>query len=122
MSPALAPGDVYAARKLRRPRRGEVVFLPHPHRLDLWMAKRVIGLPGETVTIRDGIVYADGSPVDEWTTDATGPDGEWEVAPDHMFVLSDARHRTLSDSRSMGPVPLRPAYTAWFRYRRVPPP
>lgn len=118
MSPALAPGDRFVARRLGRPERGTVVFFPHPGRLDMWLAKRVIGLPGETVRIRDGKVLIDWTPLSDWTTESTTPDGEWPVPDGHMFVLSDARHRTLSDSRVMGPVPMRPGYAAWFRYRR----
>lgn len=119
MSPALTPGDSFVARRLRRPRRGKVVFFPHPNRPELWLVKRIVGLSGETVAVHAGTVRIDGADLDEsWTTDPTEPDGRWKVPPGHMFVLSDARHRTLADSRTIGPVPLRPAFTPWFRYRR----
>ena len=119
MSPALTPGDTFLARRLRRPQRGVVALFPHPDRPELWLAKRVIGLAGETLSVHAGLVYVDGVELEEpWTTDDTGPDGEWAIPSRHMFVLSDARHRTLADSRTMGPVPVRGAHTPWLRYRQ----
>ena len=119
MSPALTPGDTFLARRMRRPVRGAVIFFPHPQQPSMWLAKRIVGLPGETVGIHDGAVHIDGVELDEpWTTDVTRPDGEWAVGGNQILVLSDARHRTLADSRTMGPVPLEDAYVALFRYRR----
>lgn len=119
MSPALLPGDRFLARRLRNPRRGQVVFFPHPRRQDFWLVKRVVGLPGESLTIEGGSVRIDGEPVDEpWALDATHPEGRWEIPSRHMFVLSDARRRTTTDSRTLGPVPIRPSYRVGLRYRR----
>ena len=119
MSPALAPGDRMLARRARRLRRGQVVFFPHPHHDDFWLVKRVIGLPGETVRITGGTVQVDGGVISEpWAGGATLPEGEWQVPPGHMFVLSDARHRTRADSRTLGPVPTRGAYVSLLRYGR----
>lgn len=118
MSPSLNPGDRFLARRQRRPRRGTVVFFPHPHRPDFWLVKRVIGLPGEPVTIRDGRVWINGTTLeDPWGSSPTEPGGSWHVPEDHVFVLSDARHRTRADSRSLGPVPIRGSYVARMRYR-----
>jgi signal peptidase I len=49
-----------AAFSLRPPRRWEVVALRHPRHADEILVKRVVGLPGELIEIRDGDVYADG--------------------------------------------------------------
>ena len=64
--------------------------------------KRVIGLPGETVEIRDGKVYIDGSetPLDDSFTPEP-PQGDWgpEVVPEgSYFMLGDNRNRS-KDSR-----------------------
>ena len=119
MSPALQPGDCFLARRLRRPRRGTVVFFPHPDRADFWLAKRIVGLPGELVEVDDGEVTVDGDVLtDPWTVDSTSPSGRWAVPRHHIFVLSDARHRTRADSRSLGPIPMEEAYVAVFRYHR----
>lgn len=119
MSPALQPGDRYLARRTRKPRRGSVVFFPHPDRVDFWLAKRIVGLPGETVEVHEGEVKIGGERlVEPWTMDPTSPPGRWHVPPEHVFVLSDARHRTRADSRSLGAIPLDHAYVAVFRYRK----
>jgi signal peptidase I len=58
------PGDRVlldrAVFQVRTPRRWEVVALRDPRRADRLAVKRVVGLPGETVEIRDGDVYIDG--------------------------------------------------------------
>lgn len=119
MSPALEPGDRFLARRLHRPRRGAIVFFPHPERSDFWLAKRVVGLPGEVVEIADGEVLVDGNVLlERHTVDPAGPPGRWRIPDRHAFVLSDARHRTRADSRTFGPIPLHEAHVAVLRYRR----
>jgi signal peptidase I len=58
------PGDRVLLDKaifqVRSPRRWEVVAFRDPRQPDQVSVKRVVGLPGETIEIRDGDVYADG--------------------------------------------------------------
>jgi hypothetical protein len=49
-----------AAFSLRPPRRWEIVALRHPQQADEILVKRVVGLPGELLEIRDGDVYVNG--------------------------------------------------------------
>jgi signal peptidase I len=49
-----------AAFSLRPPRRWEIAALRHPRHADQILVKRVVGLPGESIEIRDGDVFADG--------------------------------------------------------------
>ncbi len=56
-------GRVFIDRRafsLRRPRRWEAAALRHPLRADEIAVKRIVGLPGESIEIRGGDVYADG--------------------------------------------------------------
>jgi len=108
MSPTLHPGDlVLTWRTERAPKRGDIVVFEDPTRPDFWMVKRVIGLPGEQIDLRDGKVFIDGERLHEpWTVDDTGPDGFWHLGSDEVFVLGDARRLSTGDSRQVGPLPL----------------
>lgn len=117
MEPALRPGDYLVTRRSGNIRRGDVVVFTHPHRPGFWLVKRVVGLPAETVAVEGGRVSVDGAVLDEpWTVDDTEPPGVWRVEEGAAFVLSDARHRTLADSRTFGPVPISGLRTVVFRY------
>ncbi|MBT8197640.1 MAG: signal peptidase I [Acidimicrobiia bacterium] len=103
MAPALGPGDWILATRFGRARRGAVVVYPFE---DIDLVKRLIGLPGETVTIAGGQVHINGSTIAEpWAEGPTLPDGEWELG-DEVFCLGDARSRSAGDSRHIGPIPL----------------
>lgn len=107
MTPALNEGDGLLTARLRRPRRGSIVVLDHPAQPGFILVKRLIGLPCETVEIRDGSIRIDGETLDEpWARGRSGPDGSWQVGVKAMFVASDARELTLADSRRFGPVPI----------------
>ncbi len=76
--------------------------------------KRVIGLPGERVELRRGLVWVDGVALDEsgyldadQATEPTDTLTAWDVPPHHLFVLGDHR-RDSTDSRMawLGMVPL----------------
>ena len=108
MSPTLRPGDFVVTDRSHRPVcRGDIVVFEHPDRASFFLVKRIVGLPGECLTIEGGRVLVDGIPLDEpWTTDATGPDGEWDLGSHGAFVLGDARWLSSGDSREIGPVPI----------------
>ena len=88
------------------PRQGDIVVLESPQSSEL-LIKRVIGLPGETVEIRQGRVYINGQELDEpYRERSTG--GNWGpiiVPPLHVFVLGDNRSFS-NDSRAFGMVPI----------------
>ncbi len=44
----------------RPPRRGDVVVFINPHRPDTDYVKRVVGLPGDTIEVRDNVLYVNG--------------------------------------------------------------
>jgi len=128
MLPTLPPGARLAvAPAARPPRRGQVVLVRYPGR-DLELVKRVVGLPGERVTLVGDAVLIDGSPLAEsyaaapgrrlssaqhWSRPATGaaipPTGtaslDLTLGPGQYLVLGDRREAS-TDGRSFGPVRL----------------
>lgn len=65
MSPMLKNGDVVLINRIvydaRKPKRGEIIaFRPNGNENAHYCIKRVVGLPGETVQIKDGKIYIDG--------------------------------------------------------------
>ena len=79
------------------PERGDIVIFRYPDNEEELYVKRVIGLPGETVDIRDGHIYIGGSEVpltedylkEEWTV-ATG-DYHFQVPEDSYLMLGENR-------------------------------
>jgi len=101
------------------PQRFDIVVLKMPSQGEELLIKRVIGLPGETIEIRDGLVYVDGKPLEEpFTDDLThaGQESIVIVPPLHIYVMGDNRDRS-NDSRSFGPVSIDNIVgRAWFSY------
>lgn len=100
------------------PRRGDVVVLHDPGGSPELLIKRVIGLPGERVTISDGRVFIDGVALDEeyLVQPTQGGGRSWTVPPFSVFVMGDNRAAS-RDSRIFGPVKLDQILgRALFRY------
>jgi signal peptidase I len=120
----LQPELVYP---LGQPQRGDVVVFGYPPQGEVRKdyIKRVIGLPGETVEIRDGHVYINGELLDEPYLEGrlthcspTRPciDDPVVVPPDTVFVMGDNRENS-SDSREWDALPLdRIIGQAWVVY------
>ena len=92
---------------LHGPVRGDIVIVPDPTGGPIPLIKRVVGLPGERLTISGGRVYINGLPLDEsYLAQLTAGEGRsWQVPPLHVFVLGDNRGNS-KDSRYFGPVPV----------------
>lgn len=103
------------------PRRGEIVVFEYPKDTTRDYIKRVIGLPGETIEIRNGQVLINGVPLFEpYLNDAaraqTGNMPPQQVPPNAVFVMGDNRGNS-SDSRNWGPLPLENIVgKAWLIY------
>lgn len=161
MAPTLEPGDFVLSWKsayglrlpfgmepfaARSPRRGDVVVFRHPQDDSLSLIKRVVGLEGDRIAIRDGILSINEHPVTatggtdiqpaaevigdttHWVRSRSGRDeadffGPVVVPPGHVFVLGDNRGES-EDSRFWGAVPLRQiegrAFVVWFSVQHGP--
>ncbi|MDP2676286.1 MAG: signal peptidase I [bacterium] len=101
--------DEFTYRFLREAERGEVIIFRYPRDPKTFFIKRIIGVPGDTVRIRDGKVsVTNGSDVfpDPLTdfVDANQQDGTWMLEENEYFVLGDNRDFS-SDSRVWGTLP-----------------
>ena len=100
--------------RFRDPKRGEIIVFQTPPAAKLrcgaggTFVKRLIGLPGETVSERDGIIYIDGRRLDEPYIQAARRDHEsprsWKVPKGDYFFMGDNRSQSC-DSRVWGAVP-----------------
>ncbi|MBI5023163.1 MAG: signal peptidase I [Candidatus Magasanikbacteria bacterium] len=98
--------------RLKEPHRGDVIVLKSPLNKKEFFLKRVVGLPGETVKIRDGQVMVyneempDGFVLNEPYLPVglkTVPDASATLGDNKFFVLGDNRFSSL-DSRMVGPI------------------
>lgn len=110
MRPTLEDGEFILvnrmAYKFSTPKRGEIIVFRSPVTPDEDLIKRIIGLPGDEVTIKDGHVYINKNILDEPYI-AASPiySGSWQVVDGYLFVLGDNRNDS-SDSHSWGLVPM----------------
>jgi signal peptidase I len=98
--------------------RGDVIVFKHPKTPERDLIKRTIGLPGETIELRDRRVYVDGKPLDEPYTQYLLPAGLNDLAAGdvrrnfgpltvpagHYFMMGDNRDNS-EDSRYWGSLP-----------------
>lgn len=103
--------------RFHAPQRGDVVVVDRGDD-EIPLIKRVVGLPGETLQIKDNQVFIDGQlllepylpPVVQRNY------GPIEIPRDHVFVMGDNRDSS-HDSRAIGPVPIdRIIGRAWVTY------
>ncbi len=115
MHPTYKNGEYLMANKILykigKPERGDVIIFKYSETQDF--IKRIIGLPGDTVMLKDGKLYINGKMLDEskYLSDSVytnGGDflreGESVTVPEgRYFVCGDNRPHS-SDSRSFGPI------------------
>lgn len=112
MQPTLRDGQVVLVNRLEPALgeidRGELVAFTSPQDGAVTI-KRVVGVAGDSVVIRDAVLEVDGRAVDEPYVDHESIDALYTpttvVPAGHLFVLGDARALSI-DSRDHGPVPL----------------
>ena len=110
MLPTLQPGEFIIvnkmAYKLGEIKGGDIVVFHFPQDPREDYIKRVIGVPGDTITVENGKVLVNNRPLTEPYISAPPQyTGTWTVPEDKLFVLGDNRNQS-SDSHSWGFVPL----------------
>jgi signal peptidase I len=125
------PGTGWRIPGYSKLERGDILVFDPPHEEDLKLVKRLMGLPGDTVGMRDKVLYVNGEPLDETYVrhadprDDTHPWMSWQeeflirqgsngpysptrdnwgplvIPPDRYFMLGDNRDTSL-DSRYWG--------------------
>lgn len=112
MVPTIEEGDRVILWRLAyifnsSPERGDIIVFNPPAELNEKddLIKRVIGLPGETVEIKNGLVYIDGDPLDEDYLKEP-PDYEFEpvtVPEDSYFMMGDNRNNSKDSHEWINP-------------------
>jgi signal peptidase I len=118
MEPTFISGDYIMTSKItykfRPPKRGDVIVFKSPKNPDIEYIKRIIGLPGDQILIKDSQVFINNQLLPEnYISAATNL---WEdgfikegipitVPNNYLFVMGDNRPRS-SDSREFGPIPI----------------
>ena len=104
--PFISGGDNPSRFLFHGPERGDVVVFRYPQDPSRDFIKRIIGLPGDTVEINDGVVMVNGVVLDEQYINggSTQPMAPKVVPERSYFVMGDNRPNS-SDSRNWGFVP-----------------
>lgn len=110
----LHDGDMLLVNKISKNftdyKRGQIVILKAPDHPNRLYVKRVIGQPGDTITLNDEKVYVNGENLNESYTSVdytlqTSENFEWKLLDNQYFVMGDNRLEGASnDSRNFGPI------------------
>ncbi len=106
MNPTLHEGQYLIINKLvyklHPPERGDIIVFHHPRNAERDLIKRVVGLPGEEIQVREGHVYVDDVLLEEpYLVYSGGRSARYTLGADEFYVLGDNRPNS-DDSRSWG--------------------
>lgn len=109
MRPTLENGEFVLVNKMSyrfgNVDRGDIIVFHFPVNPNEELVKRVIGLPGDHVSIQAGVVYVNGQVLNEsYIADVPSYSGEWDVTEGQFFVLGDNRNNS-NDSKDWGLLP-----------------
>lgn len=109
MQPTLQDGEFVLVSKLSYKfgdfQRGDIIVFDFPMNPDEELVKRIIGLPGDHVMVRDSHVYVNEQMLNEnYIAQAPLYSGDWIVPDGTLFVLGDNRNNS-NDSKDWGLLP-----------------
>lgn len=120
MEPALNDGDlIVIERNPAKLERGDIVVFLYPESPTQSYIKRIVGLPNETIDIREGKVFINGQPLLEVYVNPELDQSKRDLAAvtleaDSYFVIGDNRDNS-SDSRFWGPLKRHFIYGKYLR-------
>lgn len=120
MEPSILKGDHVITFKYigdQKPKRGDIVIFPYPDDRHKAYLKRIVGMPGETLEIRQQQVYINNKGLEEPYAQHTEPPqaklefprddfGPIMIPDEHFFVIGDNRENSI-DSRLFGPLEIK---------------
>jgi len=109
MIPTLEDGEFVLVSKINYRlgvvERGDIIVFHFPMDPEQELIKRVIGLPGDAISVQNGMVSVNGQALNEpYIAAAPAYSGDWTVPDGQLFVLGDNRNDS-SDSHSWGYLP-----------------
>ena len=136
MLPTLQLGDKLFVNKFlyrfREPKRWEIIVFKSPEEPKKDFIKRLIGTEGETVEIRDGVIFVNGQPQNPppeikgnfyYNQEPFAAPGQKIIVPDDSYFVLGDNSLSSRDSRYWGFVPKKnlvgKAFLRWWPLRRV---
>ncbi|MCE9646077.1 MAG: signal peptidase I [Chloroflexi bacterium] len=110
MRPTLEDGEFVLVSKMSyrfgQVDRGDIIVFHFPMNPEEELIKRVIGLPGDHISVQAGVVSVNGQMINEpYIASTPTYSGEWDVSDGQLFVLGDNRNNS-NDSKDWGLLPL----------------
>ena len=96
--------------------RGDIVIYEYTPK-NIEIIKRVIGLPGETISNEDGVIKINGKTMnDTWGNGESVSFEATTLQEDEIFVLGDNRQKSSSDSSSIGAIKVEDCWKLRYLY------
>lgn len=135
MIPTFKDGEQLIAEKLsiksNGVQRGDIVIFKHPENPEIFIIKRIIGMPNESIKIENGDVFVNGSTLEEpyllpnTKTESFGKlqDGVELAIPDGEYILLGDNRGNSSDSRAWGTLKeefiIGKSYLVYFPFQNI---